>query len=617
MSSSSFSDQLGVVVTWFSAWSDCEKVVALYCLLRKLPLVQTRFLAQVLNQILASQSIPDDLEQQANDPAFIRSLQCTSSDCDLGNSVRALLQRLPLLRTGNNQAKAVYLQVLPTVLRRATETGRQLAECQQILSYALIHPAISAEELTSLSGWQTRLLDETAAAAAVTQQQQHVAQQLLSANTTNIHSPDRTARLNANFHNGHRGLEKVWSLPFEPRSSPSNSSPSNSSGPSVRPAGVVMATNVAVDVVDVNQHQSSQSLQPPHTKQVISGHPKLMRSSTASIVKTTGTTGLVPGSTELNLAGTGLNAGASQDWVRSNVKFIGAERETGSRLTVQPPDYASSHLPLSPQSSDASSGSGGADDTSTNAGMQEVSVWLKSLRLHKYCGLFQQMQYDEMMNLTDEWLEAQGVTKGARNKILISVKKLADRPNSLRIMEKEIMSSGNVWSAISELRQILNTPIKACDSNALTYTDPAMTLADSRLNPCLTSDLQQDAECTLERLRADSPSQQRPESDQDLPGLITRVLGKLCTQLLVTMKPENDCLTNYLHLLDRCLNHQAFTDDQKKKMLSWRQQIQRVWQFQQQRHHRTAASTTSLPPQGRGLLIQRPPGQRPDRKSVV
>lgn len=36
----------------------------------------------------------------------------------------------------------------------------------------------------------------------------------------------------------------------------------------------------------------------------------------------------------------------------------------------------------------------------------DVSVWLKSLRLHKYSHLFQQITYNEMMNLTEEWLEA-------------------------------------------------------------------------------------------------------------------------------------------------------------------------------------------------------------------
>jgi len=40
------------------------------------------------------------------------------------------------------------------------------------------------------------------------------------------------------------------------------------------------------------------------------------------------------------------------------------------------------------------------------AAVVDVSGWLKTLRLHKYSPLFQQMTYDEMLSLTDEWLEA-------------------------------------------------------------------------------------------------------------------------------------------------------------------------------------------------------------------
>jgi len=79
----SFSEQIGVVVDWFTTWTDCEKVVALYCLLRKLPPSQTKFLAQVLNQIVASCS-PVDLEEQANDPGLSAThISCLSPlSCD-------------------------------------------------------------------------------------------------------------------------------------------------------------------------------------------------------------------------------------------------------------------------------------------------------------------------------------------------------------------------------------------------------------------------------------------------------------------------------------------------------------------------------------------------------
>ena len=79
---------------------------------------------------------------------------------DLASTVNLLLHCLPLLRTGNAPAKAAYLHVLPAVLRRSTETGQCLPACQQVLSYALIHPAISGDELMPLNAWQPQLNDD-------------------------------------------------------------------------------------------------------------------------------------------------------------------------------------------------------------------------------------------------------------------------------------------------------------------------------------------------------------------------------------------------------------------------------------------------------------------------
>lgn len=39
--------------------------------------------------------------------------------------------------------------------------------------------------------------------------------------------------------------------------------------------------------------------------------------------------------------------------------------------------------------------------------LSDVPAWLKSLRLHKYAGLFSTLTYDEMMSLTEHQLEAQ------------------------------------------------------------------------------------------------------------------------------------------------------------------------------------------------------------------
>ena len=92
--------------------------------------------------------------------AFVSSLCVAGEPVDMASTVTCLLHCLPLLRTGNAPAKAAYLHVLPTVLRRSTDTGLYLPDCQQILSYALIHPAISGDELIPLHAWQPQLHDD-------------------------------------------------------------------------------------------------------------------------------------------------------------------------------------------------------------------------------------------------------------------------------------------------------------------------------------------------------------------------------------------------------------------------------------------------------------------------
>ena len=66
----------------------------------------------------------------------------------------------------------------------------------------------------------------------------------------------------------------------------------------------------------------------------------------------------------------------------------------------------------------------------------DVPSWLKSLRLHKYAHLFSLLNYEEMLSLTEEQLEVQGVTKGARHKIALSIQRLRERPTLLAQLEK-------------------------------------------------------------------------------------------------------------------------------------------------------------------------------------
>uniref|UniRef100_A0A5F9DEG1 Sterile alpha motif domain containing 4A n=1 Tax=Oryctolagus cuniculus TaxID=9986 RepID=A0A5F9DEG1_RABIT len=53
-------------------------------------------------------------------------------------------------------------------------------------------------------------------------------------------------------------------------------------------------------------------------------------------------------------------------------------------------------------------------------------------------------------------------------------------------------------------------------------------------------------------------------------------LSKLCTQLLVC-RPDEENISSYLQLIDKCLIHEAFTETQKKRLLSWKQQVQKLF----------------------------------------
>ena len=68
--------------------------------------------------------------------------------------------------------------------------------------------------------------------------------------------------------------------------------------------------------------------------------------------------------------------------------------------------------------------------------VSDVGIWLKSLRLHKYSPLLCNLTYEELLALDESALESQGVTKGARHKIVLSISKLKERHKQLVQIEK-------------------------------------------------------------------------------------------------------------------------------------------------------------------------------------
>lgn len=63
-----FSEQVTELTRVFSQWNECEQTVVLYALLREIPAVQARFLAQAVQHSLLSVSELDNQELNANNP---------------------------------------------------------------------------------------------------------------------------------------------------------------------------------------------------------------------------------------------------------------------------------------------------------------------------------------------------------------------------------------------------------------------------------------------------------------------------------------------------------------------------------------------------------------------
>ncbi|XP_062247960.1 protein Smaug homolog 1 isoform X2 [Platichthys flesus] len=242
-----------------------------------------------------------------------------------------------------------------------------------------------------------------------------------------------------------------------------------------------------------------------------------------------------------------------------------SSRDSGLGGGWQQPGCENGHLLLYPSSSVPTTintvGTSGGGNTN-------VPSWLKSLRLHKYAALFSTMTYDEMMSLTEEQLEAQKVTKGARHKIVISIQKLKDRQNLLRSLEKDVLEGSNLRAPLQELHQMIMTPIKAFPG-----------AEEASLQRLLLSPEGKSAAPGSHLTGGGSGEAESGTSviaEGDLPGQFTRVMGKVCTQLLVSRSDE-DNISSYLQLIDKCLLHESFTETQKKRLLSWKQQVQRLF----------------------------------------
>ncbi|XP_077942029.1 protein Smaug homolog 1 isoform X1 [Gasterosteus aculeatus] len=556
-----FRDQVGVLASWFKGWNECEQTVALLSLLKRVSRTQARFLQLCLEHSLAECTELQALEGEANNPGLISQWQGESKE----RVISLVLTHLPLLKPGNVEAKGEYMRLLPRILAHTIEHGRHLEESRQLLSYALIHPATSLEDRSALALWLNHL-EERAAARGDSLER----------------PPPSGGQQQQQHHHHHQQSTPPSTLPSSGSSSSTNTSSSGN------PYSLHLHQRYGSDD-RLNGWQSARDSGPGGWQQqqqqgCENGHLLLYPSSS------------VP--TTINAVGTGgapPSGGGSQQHsplkrsVSLTPPMSGPSNQPLGPVWLSQEDLraargpAPDHAPLSPQSSIASSGSGGSEHLEEaglgggsglhrssfhddGSGMRDVPAWLKSLRLHKYAALFSTMTYDEMMSLTEEQLEK--VTKGARHKIVISILKLKERQNLLRSLEKDVLEGSNLRTPLQELHQMIATPIKAFGGGE------GASLQRSLLG--------HEGKSAAPGAHLTGVGGGEAESggsiiaEGDLPGQFTRVMGKVCTQLLVSRSDE-DNISSYLQLIDKCLVHESFTEAQKKRLLSWKQQVQRLF----------------------------------------
>jgi len=519
-SSSFYRDQIYTITQWFGQWSDCEQTVALYTLLRQLNSRQARFIEHLLQEQASTDPSVDGQESKANNLEFVHALN-SSTKLTQDELIQQLLTYFPLLHPGNEKVKNEYLKVIPKVLSCSVENGTRVEDCRKLLTYTLIHPAVSNEERGEFTKWLGQL-------------ERQYCMKMTQTKLT------------------HSNIQHLSSFADHIDSTLSHSHSANNIS---KDSGISTGDNNVFTEVDISSHHlplHATTSAPPygsggiHAGSGNNNHRKLSRTASWK----------VRGDNATSSAGKtgGSMSGSSAGHWRSHTpphhsnnvsEWVNTANVTVTNNEGAPSPSHSDHAPLSPQSSLSSTDSDHENRSGVfyqeNSGMKEFPAWLKGLRLHKYSQMFRSMSYEEMLNLDEKWLEDRSVTQGARKKIVQSIMKLKERSDDLKTMEKNVIQGANLRQVLSDLKAIVHSPIKPYIGGEGEHAPISV----------MSNDI----------------------SDNDLPSLINRIMGRLCTQLLVNSRVEDECYPTYISLIDKCMHHEAFTVKQRKLLQEWRSQV--------------------------------------------
>ncbi|XP_059614054.1 protein Smaug isoform X2 [Phlebotomus argentipes] len=477
-----FCEQVGTVTTLFEQWNECERTVVLYALLKRVPFANLKFLQLSIEYNIAqnynSQSRLQILESNSNNGVFLAKLLNAykgNKDQDaviyeaLGKQERKedilteLLQYLPLLKPGNDDAKAVYMAIVPIAV---DDSVRQLVPAelvQQILSYLLIHPAVTSEDRRSLGHWLHNL-EEYISSPYGSKSQSNC---LLDTGTPNSgsatlwQSPAATktdcgaAKWGGVFCDDGaapiKDFRKTIGKNVEFKATgggPLYETPSDDQDVSFSKNGTEI-----LDFDDENKSNTKIAFESLTLRDLLAV-PSFLDGA-AAVLKTRRSNSLTAGQVAPSSASAENLAQMAQKPRSFSLTTVesthGVQALTAGGSETRLDDFRPS-LTKGPNH---------------QVGMSGIGQWLKSLRLHKYVWLFTNITYEQMMDITEEHLQNLGVTKGARHKLVLCIQKLKERHSHLMEIEKGLLTDqAFLTPALEELANVVLTPMRPANHYA-------------------------------------------------------------------------------------------------------------------------------------------------------
>jgi hypothetical protein len=131
-----------------------------------------------------------------------------------------------------------------------------------------------------------------------------------------------------------------------------------------------------------------------------------------------------------------------------------------------------------------------------------------------------------MMTVNEQHLDKQGVTKGARHKIILSIAKLKERPGHLKKLYEDMTNDKeNLRNTLTEIKWMLTTPIKPAAIEEEVKDDNSLVVTGTNPNPpgpIGSNRFQQTEELTS----VETQKKVGKEIEDDLPEKIIKVVGK-------------------------------------------------------------------------------------------